>query len=334
LNGQGVPNLHEALSKLRLQPLHAALRHVLCREQVDPFVAASRAELAQAAAPAGKSMPGSQTGIPAQSHPRSASHQDDEAVARFFERADEFYWRLTELLPEAQSAQISDDLEKGKSKYREALRSLVRAAVALPSVTRDFSTAWPSAVGETIPGASVGVSVGRTWTPVLAYILLHALPGTADLQVLFDEMDMRAALAESFAEVGIEGEDVWRSAARVRLLLAGRTPVEALHTEGFWADGDVRWLTGVNESEGATYVNRESFEQLLCWLQLPALLGLAGGLGGEDADAKPAGALKEIETEVGTECQRMSEAGYKLEVYLGEEIEPEPSRMAGEIIAH
>ena len=202
----------------------------------------------------------------------------------------------------------------------------------LPNVARAFSTAWPPAVGGVIPGAGVGVALERTWAPVLSYALVHALPGTADPQMLFDELDLRSALAESFAEAGVEGEESWRLAARVRLLLGGRVAMEALRTEGFWEQGDVRWLAGVNESEGISYVNKESFEQLLCWLQLPALLGMAGRLGGEDGLSSPAAALAEVEGAVRAECSRLEEAGYKLRAYLGEENEAEPEAVEGEAL--
>ena len=41
LQGQGVPNLDEALKKLRFQALHAALRHVLCNDGIEALQAAS-----------------------------------------------------------------------------------------------------------------------------------------------------------------------------------------------------------------------------------------------------------------------------------------------------
>jgi hypothetical protein len=43
-----------------------------------------------------------------------------------------------------------------------------------------------------------------------------------------------------------------------------------------WLDPDVRWLTGVHEAEGRSYVVRERYEELLWWLLLPALLKQAG----------------------------------------------------------
>jgi hypothetical protein len=43
-----------------------------------------------------------------------------------------------------------------------------------------------------------------------------------------------------------------------------------------WHDADVRWLTGAHEAHGHTYFVKESFEELIWWLQLPALRKLAG----------------------------------------------------------
>ena len=43
-----------------------------------------------------------------------------------------------------------------------------------------------------------------------------------------------------------------------------------------WHDPDVRWLTGTHEAEGHNYLVKEPYEELLWWLQLPALLRLAG----------------------------------------------------------
>jgi hypothetical protein len=222
--------------------------------------------------------------------------------------------------------------ESGARAYRHGLELLIKAAIALPNVARGLSATWPTAVREIVPGAAVGIAMERTWMPVLAYLLFHALPGTAEPQAVFDSLDMRAALAEAFSEVGISGEDSWRFAAKVRLLLGGRTPLDALRTEGFWANGDVRWLCGVNESEGVNYLNKESFEQLLCWLQIPGLLGIAGHLDGDDAYEAPKAELAEIEGTLRAECERMEEAGYKLKAYLGEETEEEPQAVEDEAI--
>ena len=357
LNGQGVPNLEAALSKLRFQPLHAALRRVLSREQIEVFEAASKRELTTAGtdvqpriqpeAFASDSGQGSAlASVPASANggalfPSSEAAAEGESIAEnestaatptFFERANEFYWRMTEVLPETLLTEIAEDTVAGAAEYQRKLKLLTKATLRLPAVARAFSTSWPPAIREIVPGASVGVAMERTWTPLMAYVLLHTMPGTAEAQELFDTLDLRAAFAESFAGLSMEGEDGWRAAAKLRLLLAGRTPLDALRTEGFWAEGDVRWLAGVNESEGVSYVNKESFEQLLCWFQIPALLGIAGRLGGNDGYETPPVELAEIEGALRAECTRMSHAGYRLRAYLGEEFEEEPEAVEGEAL--
>ena len=382
LGGQGVPNLEQALLKLRFQPVHAALRRVLSREQVNCFDAAATKALSAAAPtssataattvtprvePAAYASAGGGGPVLAsvtvaangkaetKDSPAAADKGkdarnagtgalDNASLASFFERANELYWRVTEVLTPEQREELAADLQEGAEAYRFALKEIARAAIALPAVARGFSAAWPPSIRGVVPGAGVGVGIERTWAPLLAYALVHALPGTAEPQALFDELDLRAGLAEVLAELGIEGEDAWRYAAKVRLLLAGRQPLEALRTDAFWAEGDVRWLMGVNESEGVLYVNKESFEQLLCFLQLPALLGIAGRLGGDDAYTTPAVELAEIEGALRAECQRIEEAGYKLRAYLGkgteeakkqdtgDELEDEPEAVEGEAV--
>ncbi len=352
LGGQGVPDVQRAMARLRFQALHAALRRALCRDQVEAFQTAAEDALVQSGSSAAPRLEPTAVADEKGEQPRveevlvapertsaSANEQSSAVIpngiaktltpAHFLERANEFYWRMTEVLPEARLKELAPDPQAGAEAYKRSVDLLMKAAVALPGVARGFSAAWPPAVRTIVPGAAPGVALERTWAPLMAYVLLHALPGTGDVTTIVDELDLRAALAESFSELGIDGGDSWRAAAKVRLLLAGRAPMEAVGTEAFWADGDVRWLAGVNESEGVLYANKESVEELLCWMQLPALLGLAGNLGGDDAVATPAAELAEIEGALRAECTRLSDAGYKLRTYLGvgagEDLDEEPS---------
>ena len=80
--------------------------------------------------------------------------------------------------------------------------------------------------------------------------------------------------------------------------------------EAFWADPDVRWLTGVNTSAGTVYFNKEQFEELLSWMQLPALLEIA-----RHDTVKPS-SINKIELAVSRACSVAEEAGYRLDKYL------------------
>jgi glycosidase len=136
--------------------------------------------------------------------------------------------------------------------------------------------------------------------PAAAWLVLRALKVE-----LFDQLLMRAGLAEIFAEQGLHGEDEWRAAARVRLLLSFKD--NAIRTRTFWNDSDARWLASVNEVKGKTYFNKEAFEELAAWMQMPSLLN------GTLSTAKAAAELKALSTEA-------KEAGYELGKFLKEEI--------------
>ena len=352
LNGQGVPNLDEALNKLRFQALHAALRSALCAESIEAVQASSENGLNRLTGspvlapgnslsaevtglgPDGKAPDGQKKELSRLEQTAAKVSSPDEVTDKLFERANEFYWRLTEVAPPELLEEIAPELEKGAEAYRHGLASLIDAAVALPGVARRFSASWPRVVRDFVPGAAVGVGLERTWGPLLAYALLHALPGSADAQVVFDTLDMRAGLAEAFAAMGLQGEDTWRSAARVRLLLGKRVALADLHTKEFWAQHDVRWLAGVNDSGGATFVDKESFEELLCWLQMPGLLGIAGPGVDKKVEQVVKRELSTIEQTLRGECERMAGAGFDLSNYLDGEDQAEPETEEGQVIAH
>ena len=136
------------------------------------------------------------------------------------------------------------------------------------------------------------------WSPLLTLAALKALPsGEGNL---IDRLGLRASLAEIFSEIGLQGEDAWRTVARVRLAL---TPGK-LDTAAFWADPDVYWLVGVNEHEGVAYANSESLEQLLQWLALTAQVQPAGAA----AVIIPSAAVMDAAAAAGYRFREMVEA--------------------------
>jgi len=67
---------------------------------------------------------------------------------------------------------------------------------------------------------------------------------------------------------------------------AGREAPSSPIATDLWLDPDVRWLTGAHQAEGHDYLVREPYEELLWWLQLPALLSLAAQTAPTSADAR------------------------------------------------
>jgi hypothetical protein len=165
-----------------------------------------------------------------------------------------------------------------------------------------------------LPSNEPGSRLELTWTPVLAFVALRSLPATGARIAVFDELHLRTALADIFSSIGVEGEETWRAAARIRILLwqADNTSA-AIETKEFWSDPDVRWLTGVHESNGKTYFNKELFEELLSWLQLPALLEIA------HQNLSESSSINELEAVVSKARRKAQVAEYNLEAYLLED---------------
>jgi glycosidase len=236
-----------------------------------------------------------------------------------------------------QAAEAQNEQSLTATRLRTRIQSLLR----LPLAEQQFAEPWPREARSVLPSLSPLANAGSVWAPVLAYTLLAALgeslsmadPRTPALAI-YDQFGIRSVLAESFSALDFTGQDTWRAAARVRLALAaGILPSEpepsGKHSEDLllaanfaanlpanakqhglfasaWQDGDLRWLSGVNEHEGATYFNKESHEQMLWWHTLPDLLQIT---------AQPALDPQEIEalqTQIATAQASAAAAGYQL----------------------
>jgi hypothetical protein len=217
---------------------------------------------------------------------------------------DSFAWRAAEIL------QVSS-AEEFVSEFRESLVPMVSAALRLPLLERRFSTVWPGSVRMVLPNWEPGAPTQRTWAPAMAWVLLRSLPVQRRPEEVFDRLQLRKALGAIFSTSGLEGEDNWRAAARVRVLLAyGGQPLErTVYSRTFWEDADIRWLAGVNEAGGKTYFNQEATDELLMWMMLPSLLEAADS---EDTEQ----GLKRIESVVDEVRGTAKRSGFELEKLL------------------
>jgi len=257
----------------------------------------------------------------------------DERFADFFEQSRAWFETILKNLPTdvfAPTKESPDSLEEdGKPKasldfsvqgrellrprrqFEQAIRTATFSVLQLPQMGRDFSTAWPPAVGYMLPNYEPGMPSEQTWAPILAWVVLRSLPAVGARTNIFDELHLRSTLAEIFASLGVDEQNTWRIAARIRvLLLLEGVPEISIRSATFWADPDVRWLTGVHEAFDKTYMNKEQFEELLCWLQLPSLLKVA------ETDTQKSVSLQKIERAVSRACSDAKDAGYNLETYL------------------
>jgi glycosidase len=282
LHGEGVPSLDEALEQLRLEPLHEAFRAAL-----DPAMLAKIIDAAEMEA----------TGAIAV---RQRERRILEAVEPFIERGNRFHKVARQF--EVDYAATAVDVEPHPS-------ALLVSTLALPRIEALFPVRWPKTARKVLPSDSPGTSGAAVWAPVLAWSLLRGLP--LDGVSVFDRLRLRHAMAHTFHGLGMSGEDGWRAAARVRFLLHRRDPLSPELSHGEWQDSDVQWLTGVHESEGVRYFNRESHEELLWWIQVPALV--------RATPAEQRATAQQCFAVVGRASQAAKDAGYRLDVLLAAE---------------
>jgi len=325
LNGRGVANLDDALVNLELQPTHNALRALLDSGMVRQF-----ADLAE--------------------HPRTleagVSKKIETERAKLFEEA----WARCEIfLRESQKAYVARAGKEGSgeqpanpSLLRAAYRARLRAAMTIPVVESLFPAPWTAAARCVLPSPSPQLTATAMWGPVLGWCVLELLAESIDRENpervaldLFDRLRLREPFAQAFAALGFEGEEMWRVAARVKVgLLAWAgvgKPEETIASAesesgpgervalspklwpALWSDADVRWLCGVHEAEGREYLVRERYEELLWWLQLPALLRLAGENAPGRMAAKRA-AIQTMSSAVEKALAAAAAAGYRVEL--------------------
>jgi hypothetical protein len=346
LNGAGVRSVHEEMVKLRLRPLHDALRAAVSAANVRAFAELAD-ELAQQNTEQG-TVP--KRAARKKAVPSRAKSELDPRLRVIADKSHLFFDRLLENIPEENRASkpgeptasqadstsseptgapsIPGFLRNGPESTQaipeptdsESFRAMLAAAVRLQALAQTYSTDWPAHSRPVLPGAAPSTRLERTWAPILAWIVLRSLPEycipNGDRVGLFDRLLFRAMLADLFCSMGMEGEATWQAVAEVRLLLSeAAVAPDAIYSEALWAGPDVRWLAGVNQAGGITFFNREQFEELLTWLQLPALIEIAHAETIQPKSAQPAG-IAEIEASVAAARKAAHDAGCNLKKFL------------------
>ena len=340
LNGRGVPDVNDELVNLELSPVHSALREFL-----EPAAVRHFADMAE--------------------HPRAAAIEankvTDQQRSEFLVDA---WLRGQKFLRAAQAAYAVRLKKEGQPVRGEVpaepvvqsrtFAKRLRAAMRIPQVEALFRTPWTAAARRMLPSPSPQYAATEMWGPVLGWCLLELLAESVDAEEpertaldLFDRLRLREPFAHAFAALGFEGEEAWRVAARIKVLLltgagVGKEPETAEETASkasasgsgaaqppapetgqareetvalaprLWLDPDVRWLCGVHESEGHVYVIKEHYEELLWWLLLPSLLRLA-------AEAAPSrAAVEELGKTVESALASAKAAGYRIDSLLSQ----------------
>ena len=212
LNGRGVPNLDDALVNLELRPVHDALR-----KQLEPGIVRLFADVAE--------------------HPRALSAGMNKVIER--DRSDFFQqvWaRCESFLRAAQVAYIArlpeearpgvDAMPTDPGLLAPAFRQRLRAAMRIPATEALFPAPWTVAARRVLPSPSPQFTATAMWGPILAWCALELLAESIDVEKpervaldLFDRLRLREPFAQAFAALGFEGEEGWRVAARIKILL-------------------------------------------------------------------------------------------------------------------
>jgi glycosidase len=260
LAGGGVPSIDEAMRMLLLDPVHAALRAVL-----DPALIASLGSSSQ-----------------------TARAEAAPAVGAAGDRVQAFLIATRELSrrnPDVALGELGRDIDSAVRAFELHLG----AALRIGGLEARFDVPWPPDA-RALFAADNAAAVGT----ILAWCALEALGRVSDpsnapdaAARLFDALRLRGVVAEMAGRVGLDGEECWRAAARVRVTLAQAPSAPTAASEplrpaalGWINDPDAAWLTGVHEYRGVRYFVQEQFATLVWWMALPALLQLA-------ADASP-----------------------------------------------
>ena len=212
LNGQGVPSLEDALVNLELRPVHNALRG-----QLDPGLVRVMAEIA--------------------GRPRTALAVEDRKTTldrrEFFDLA---WARCEAFLRVAQTAYTSYTAGPEQSVgaahptnpalLGPAFRERLRAAMRIPAIEALFPVPWSVAARRVLPSVSPVFTATAMWGPVLGWCALELLAESIDVEDpervaldMFDRLRLREPFAQAFAALGFEGEEAWRVAARIKVVL-------------------------------------------------------------------------------------------------------------------
>src|SRR5207245_1472461 len=110
---------------------------------------------------------------------------------------------------------------------------------------------------------------------------------------------------QAFAHLGMEDEERWRAAARIRASFAHASAFTAPYS--WLRDPDVAWVIGVNQHKGVSYVVKEQLERLLWWMGLRILLDAAGT---EPQDGEK---LRILEHQIETRMRAAEAGNYRTE---------------------
>jgi glycosidase len=299
LNGSGVYDIEEALSKLQMQPLLEALRQAVSTANIHSFsklsqglresdregtressqapTAAKRPELDQPVRQSKTDLEGAEGDVRLRDFIKHAYGFKDRVTELSELDSENSRYNLRKATPDLE-ARASESKFKTEGLKQSSFESLTAASLRLPLLVSAFPEKLEVAASAVLPSRDAGIAMNQIWAPLLAWLVFQTLhPHFSPVDVV-EKLNLRWALAETFSSVGLEGEMAWKAAAQVTVLLKfadHRDLGRIMKTEIFWMDPDVCWLAGLNSANGIEYLNLERFEELVSWFEVPRLLSIA-----------------------------------------------------------
>jgi hypothetical protein len=322
LSGRGVSSLDDALRALELKPVHDAISELLDSRLIRSFAECAIVQASTKVVKAERI-----TAAPVTSEKDGNREQVFGALRH----------RFGVVLAETKRLSATPDGEASglkparlwaapKEAPADAFVRRLTAALRLPTIQAELLERWSPEASAVLPATGLPLdSTLPIWGTVVAWAALEAMGCAQDQQSShqasvseFDALHLRNAFAESFARLGMPGEDRWRATARIRASFAHSawTPTPRAGTTRrapalTWEhDPEVGWLIGVHEYDGVRYFNKEAFERLVWWSALPAFLDLA------EPKLLDKAALGEVEKQLQRRLMIAAEGGYKVEALL------------------
>ncbi len=288
LNGHGVPDLDEAWKEILLQPLHRAFK--------DLFNSHLLNRIREACVSGPEKTP-------------------DRALM------DEVEQKTVHFLREAQK---QAGLPGNESPLAKELMGKLSTILQLPIVARPSAPAAPEKMKASLTYLRKHLSdLPAIWGTILGWLFVHAIGKLAGSKsvaeqslIWIDEWKLERLLISAHFDSGAGNGSSRRSVQLIRLLTRHQNWFEPDRTDqnrafdvsnSLLKDDEVRKFIQVNEHDGILWFNKESFEELLFWLMLAAVVEI----GSRPLDS-PAQVLKKIEACHGV-IQKIQEAEMKSE---------------------
>jgi glycosidase len=312
LNGRGVANLEEALVNLELQPVHQALRALLDRDMIRALT--DVAEHPRGAGVADRNVNRKRSEVFNTAWARCETFLRAAQPAYRRQTGVRREMTLPGLLAPAFRARVGAAMRISivEGLFPTPWTAAARRVLPSPSPQLAATSLWAPIVTwcalETVAESIDSDNAERTALDVFDRLRLREPLAEAFNALGFEgEAGWRAAArikigllaeavrqeeelfpAESAAAEGYVAaeteesktveETIAKSTAEVADTASNMAVVSktSAFPDTLWQDADVRWLTGVHQAGEYTYFVCEPYEELVWWLQMPALLRLAG----------------------------------------------------------